>query len=219
VLPLQDLPELIDRARESGRAVTIDPPMTRDQIADLESRCGALAADIRDLLAFASGFSVDDVVVNFHGDQPFEFEGMFRCGVPIATDRKGNFWVVDVGAAGKWGAVLFVAHDPPVTILQAGDVAAFLAQVFEARIVDGDAVARIWRENPHVVTRKEALTSPDPVVKAFAEQVGDDFAIADLRDRERGKGFVWGAAGPNAKVLRAGANLLFAIEQEKARLF
>jgi hypothetical protein len=218
--------ERIDRARASGRAVTIDPPMTRDQINDLESRCGALPPDVRELVEYTAAFSVDGIAVDFRGEQPFEFGAMFACSVPIATDGEGNFWVVDVDSGGAWRAVFFIAHDPPVAILQARDVASFLDQVFDARgasALKGDSVTQIWKENPYVVSRAQALTSPDAAVRTFAAQVKDNFTIADLRDCERGKGFVWGAAGPNTEVHRAGEELLFAIEQKKrgllARLF
>jgi hypothetical protein len=220
--------ERANRARASGRAVTvtIDSPMTRDQIVNLESRCGRLPSDIRELGEYAAKFSVDGFAVDFRGEQSFEFEALFPCSVPIATDGKGNFWVVDVGSDGAWGTVFFIAHDPPVAIVQARDVGSFLGQVFDAHgatALKGDVVPRIWKENPYVVSRAQALASPDPAVKAFAEQVNDNFAIADVRDSECGKGFIWGSAGPNTQLHRAGEELLFAIEQKKrgllARLF
>jgi hypothetical protein len=44
--------------------------MTRDQIADLESHCGALPPDYRPLVEFGCGVSLDDVSVGFRRDPP-----------------------------------------------------------------------------------------------------------------------------------------------------
>jgi hypothetical protein len=211
------LGEGIDRARATGHVVTIDPPMTSERIAELESRCGALPPDVRALVEYTAGFSIDDVAIDFSGREPFELEALFPCSVPIGTDGEGNFRVVDVSSGGEWGAVFFIAHDPPVAILQARHLASFLRQILDTpeRAATKDAANRIWSDNPDLVSRAEALASPDPAVRALAEQVSDEFAIADIR--EEGKGFVWGAAGPNTVVRRAGEELVFAIQQKKKR--
>jgi hypothetical protein len=222
------LEERIERARSSGRAVTIDSPATRDEIDRLRSRCGGLPPEILELVESVAAFSVDGIRVNFRGEEPFEFEGMFACSIPIATDGQGNFWVVDVRPDGAWGVVFFVAHDPPVAIVQARDVASFIEQLFDARdgsAISDDVIATIRKRNPHVIPREQALASPDVVVRAFAGQVDESFAIADIRDGAPGQGFVWGTAGPDTAVRRAGEELLFAIEKKKkktgpfARLF
>jgi hypothetical protein len=217
------LVEQVDRARASGRAVTIDFPATGDAIADLESRCGPLSGDIRDLVSYAAGFSFEEFAVRFIGDYPFEFEGMFACSIPIATDGAGNFWVVDVGPNGSWRSVFFVAHDPPVALLQARDIGIFVQQTFELprrALLSSEAVARIWKDNPYTMPRAQAMGSSDPVIRTFARN--STMASSSLTF-ELGTGFVWGSAGPNTEVRRAGEHLLFATEQKKrgafARLF
>lgn len=212
------LVEMADRARATGRAVTIDPPMTRREINDLATRCGALPPAIRELVEFTGGVSVDDIVVRLLGDYSFEFEEMFVCSVPITTDGAGNFWVVDVAPNGTWRSVFFIAHDPPVAVLQARDVGAFIEQVFEraeSKLLNHEAVMRIWKDNPHAIPRSQARTSNDAVLRAFAEQLDDRFAIVDLRAGVPGTGFVWGAAGADTELRRAGDELLFAVERKK----
>ncbi len=215
--------ERVDRARASGRAITIDSPATRAEIDDLESRCGALPPDVRELLEYAAGFAVDGMEVSFRAPQPFEFEGMFACSVPIATDGYGNFWVVDASSRGAWGAVFFVVHDPPVAIIQARDVASFIDQVFDARATPAmpsdSAIQLIWERNPYVISRAQALASQDSTVRAFAQRLDEHFAIADLRDGMPGHGFVWGSAGPDTTVRRDGERLLFAVEQKRPGFF
>jgi len=217
--PKEELIERIDRARASGRAVAIDPPMSPEHIVDLEARFGtAVPPEIRRACPTCAGFSLDDIRVQFGGQEPFEFESAFPRGLPIAADGAGNFWVVDVASDGSWGPLFFVAHDPPVIVVQAADIASFIDQVFGAR--EGGEVAEpfvteIGKRNPNVITHERALSSADAILRDFAQQLGPNFVITDLRDATPGNGFVWGLAGPNTEVRRAGNELLFATEQKK----
>lgn len=221
--PNETLIEAIDGARARGRRVTLDPPMSDDRIASLEQRCGGhWPTHIRALVESAAGFSVDDFRVDFTGDFLFEFEAALPFGLPIATDGAGNFWVVDIGPDCAWGPVLFVSHDPPVVVVQARDVTDFIAQA----CADPDPadrvaawVSEVWNRNPYVVPSGQAGVSDDPVLRAFAEEVGPDSVIADLRDLTPGKGFTWGLAGPNTRVRRAVHHLVFATTRKRSGLF
>lgn len=221
--PKERLIERTRRAQATGRTVVIMPAATAGELRDVESRCGPLPTQIQELFAHTSGFSVNGVEIDFRGEYPFEFDELFARSMPIAADGEGNFWVVDVSSSGEWGVVFFVAHDPPVVAVQARDLAAFVDQVFDASdasaMKQDDALLLIWERNPYVVSRAQALASSDLLLKAFAAEIPGTFAIADLRDAVPGQGFVWGSAGPNTDVRRAGEQLLFAIEQKKAGLF
>jgi hypothetical protein len=213
----QVLVKNVDLAGASGRAVTIDPPPTPSQIEDLEARCGALPAEVHELAEYSGGFSVGDIRVSLRGDILFEFQPVFEFGVAVATDGHGNFWVVDVEPNGVWGAVFLVAHDPPVLILQARDLATFLVEVFDPQStvrLGVDATAGIWNSNPYVVSRAQGLASSDRALRMFAAGLDDKFEIADLRDKREGAGFVWGSAGPDTEIRRAGGELLFAVERK-----
>ena len=213
----QELINAIARARAAGRVVIVDPPITPADLVGLAARCGTPPPDIQEFAEYSAGFSVDGFAMSICADQPFEFEQIFACAVAIATDGRGNFWVVDVSANGAWGAIFFIAHDPPVAFVQARDLESFVAQIADGRVISikDNAVALIASENPYVLSRADALASADSVLRAFAELLSDSFVIADMRDLELGKGFVWGAAGPNTEVRRAGEELLFAIERRK----
>lgn len=225
--PKEELIHGIDLARAGARNVAIDPPLSHDRIADLEAKCGvALPADVRNLVEYAAGFSVGGFVVHFDGaGEPFEFENAFPCPIPIAADGRGNFWIVDV-TSGGWGPVLFVAHDPPVVVVQSRDIAAFIGEVFSTGEVGKSTeapVMEVWKRNPDVISYERALASNDKALGDFARQIGPGFEIADLRAATPGMGFAWGLAGPNAEVRRAGTQLIFATERKKrgmiARLF
>jgi hypothetical protein len=224
MIPIKDL--LISELARAGRAATMDSPATHQAIADLEARCGALPSEIRELVLSAAGFSFGEFTVRFIGDYPFELKELFSGGIPIATDGTGNFWVVDVGVNGTWRSVFFVAHDPPVVLLQARDLGEFVTQVFELPhrgLPSTTAIAQVWNDKPYTMTRAQALMSPDTAVRTFALQLDDRFVIVDLRSGEEGSGFVWGGSGPNTQIHRAGEDLVFAIEQKKggvmSRLF
>ena len=215
------LQDRVDRAHGDGRVVAVDPPMTSDEIGALEVRCGALPSDVRELAGYAAGLTVDGIVVRLSGHDFFEFPAMFPCGIPIATDAQGNFWVVDVSLSGTWRTVFFVAHDPPVAMIQARDLASFIEQLFDVpdlRAATEIGVTRIHDNNPYAIPRSVAQSSSDPAIRALAARVDDRFVIIDLRANEEGTGFVWGSAGPNTAVHRAGEELLFAVEQKKRGL-
>lgn len=219
-----ELVNQVNRARSSGRGVTLNPPLSRAQIDDLERQTRAsLPDEIRDLVQYTGGFTVDEFAVIFGGDESFEFESVVPRGIPIAKDGAGNFWVVDVRANGAWGPVLFVAHDPPVIIIQAPDVAAFIEQVFTAGDVthlSEPYVTDVWKRNPYVMSRHQALASTDDALRSFAQELSDAFVIADLRNAGVGQGFVWGLAGSNSDVRRHRDNdLLFATERKRPGLF
>ncbi len=220
--PVQDLISQIDRARVAGRTVIVEPPMTPEQLAVLEERCRApLPPEILDLAGFTSGFALGDTIsVDFTGDQMFEIEEIVPRGIPILADGRGNFWVVDVASNGSLGPVLFLDHDPPVVIVQAPDLSTFLGEVFAVGTVEELAdsyVAEVWSRNPYILERAEALVTEDDELRAFAQEVSDDFVIADLRGGTVGRGFVWGLAGPETEIKRAGDRLLFAIQRKKPR--
>jgi hypothetical protein len=160
---------------------------------------------------YAAGLSVDEIAVSFDGDQPF-----VPRGIAIAAVGAGSFWVVDVRSDGSWGPVLFVAHDPPVIVVQAPDVAAFIAQLSagDLRAAAEKAVTNVWKRNPDVIQYQRALSSTDDALRSFAQQLSDAFVIADLRGATSGKGFTWGLAGPNTEIKRDGDRLLFAVEQK-----
>jgi hypothetical protein len=143
--------------------------------------------------------------------------------VALLGDGCGNFWVVDVNPSGEWGAILFVCHDPPVIAIQAADLASFLSQVLNPGGSDSEktldyvrnaATTRIWKDDPWLVSVRDARLVPDTVVSKFAEQLPENFCVADLRSKEVGRGFSWGKAGPNTDIRRNGAELLFGVEQK-----
>ena len=117
--------------------------------------------------------------------------------------------------------MFFIAHDPPVVVLQAVDLASFIEQVFrggEVLSVTNDNADLVWRTNP-ILTYAQAIGSNDEGLRSCAEQFGERFGFCDLRHAAPGSGFVWGAAGPQGEVHRAGDELLFAVQQRSPSLF
>jgi cell wall assembly regulator SMI1 len=85
-----------------------------------------------------------------------DLTGIAPDGLPIATDGFGNHWVVDV-RDGRLAEVLFIAHDPPVVLLQARSLGDFLVQWFESGLdpdednsLDAvhEAANEVWRRPP-----------------------------------------------------------------------
>jgi hypothetical protein len=202
------------------------PGLSEEELREFEGTLPrSLPEEIRELLRFARGFRVgahDDV--DFTGGYAFAYEDAFACCVPIAPDGFGNFWVIDVNVdTGAWGPVFYACHDPPVMAVQAPTLSAFLEQWLESARTDDQPSAidevheehahRIWRDHPALIEVSDALASSDEALRQFAQGLGAEFAISDLRKLEVGSGFAWGWAGPEGKVRRAGASLLFAVEK------
>jgi cell wall assembly regulator SMI1 len=210
-----------------SQRVTLMPGPSREEIAEFQERLpGPLPDDIKELLGYSAGFHLSSVgSVHFTGtNTDFQFANALPFAVTLLADGSGNFWVVDVNSkSGAWGAVFFVSHDPPVVVVQAPELKTFLSQVLDPN--EGNpknahddvrkvAAMRIWKEDPWLISVRDARTVQDPVVSNFAKQLPENFGLADLRSREIGSGFSWGLAGPNTEVRRDGAELLFGVEQK-----
>ena len=81
------------------------------------------------------------------------------------------------------------------------------------------ATTRIWRDDPWLVSVQDARLAHDGAVSKFAEQLPDNYRVADLRSRKVGSGFSWGKAGPRADIRRNGAELVFGVEQKAPGFF
>lgn len=231
--PLQVIEEALatQLVNDDGEPVTLTlrPPLSEVELATLEATLpGPLPADVRQLLQRCSGIDGTAVeVLDFTGaDNDVDTSELVPRGVPIAADGFGNFWVAEVPPdATTWGPVWYLCHDPPVLVYQSATLAGFLDALFASHrpphtsTVD-DVHERhaytAWRDTSRVLTQAAALASEDPVQRAFAETLGADFELVDLRDATTGDGFAWGRHGPRAEVRRDARLPLFAVRRPKA---
>lgn len=216
--------QLVD---EDGEPIVLEmlPPWSPAQIDAFAARLPCpLPAEIRDLLAFCSGFSGTVDVVDFTGEHcSFEHEDLFPHGHPIAADGFGNFWVVDLlPSSTAWGPIYFACHDAPVVLYQSATLSDFLTELFKSSrpphksLIDDvheDRLFHVWRQNPRVEAQEHAAQSTDPALRAFAETLDPTFEIIDLRNAEIGFGFSWGRYGPNTVVRRHGELPIFAVQK------
>lgn len=218
-----------------SRSVTLRPGLSEGEIARFQTQLpGVLPNEIRELLIYSAGFDIasgqllkssrigDTAQVLFTGSGDVGLS-ILPCPIALLGDGYGNFWVLDVNPNGAWGTILFVCHDPPVIAIQATDLASFLNQVFNPGGSDSEntpdyvrnaATTRIWRDDPWLVSVQDARAAQDAAVSKFAEQLPDNYRVADLRSRKVGSGFSWGKAGPRADIRRNGAELVFGVEQK-----
>ena len=109
-------------------------------------------------------FGTDVVRVELSGEElcftedafGVDLTGIVPDGVPVVTDGFGNHCVVEV-RDGRPAEVLFIAHDPPVVVLQARSFGDFLVQWFESGLdpEEGgpldtvhEAANEVWRRPP-----------------------------------------------------------------------
>lgn len=222
----------------SSRRVALKPGLSEEEIQQIAKRLpGGIPHDITELLRYSAGFDIQlDLphaaagTVRFEGTQSLGFPGeALSSPIDLLDDGCGNFWLVDIEKpTGEWGSVFFVCHDPPVIVIQALDLGTFLSQVLDPResnpkdaltYVRKEAVTRIWRDDPWLISVREARASPDPTVSNFAEKLPEVFHLADLRSREVGSGFSWDLVGPHSEVLRAPGELLFGVQSKVPGFF
>jgi len=221
-----DMPSLKQVLENHARLTALLPGLSGQELVQFRKQVGGLIpANIEELLVYSEGFDYKPVgTVRFTGHEGFEFAEVFPRAIPVLPDGCGNFWVVDISPeSGAWGSVFYACHDPAVIVIQAVDLGMFLSQILSPNesnpknalnYVRKEAVLRIWKDDPWLISVHDARTSQDPVVSNFAEQLPENFRLADLRSREVGSGFSWGLAGPNTEVRRDGAELLFGVEQK-----
>ncbi len=212
-----------------GNRLEIEPwcPLPSESISDLRF-CGLPAPipnDIQELLQFARGFTFPPI-----GDLDFTFEcwptpygPLHHCGVNLAGNNE-KFWLQDIrDDTGAWGPVFLVCKDPPVLVLQAPCLAAFLEQIFNIGRVghknallfaQNEAAVRILDQEPWLIPVRTARHSCDPLLSKFARKLPRAFQVADLRGLEIGSGFGLGIWGADTVVRRHGDELLFAVGKE-----
>ena len=229
--------KLMDILHGFSSSVTLMPGLSEEELKSFEARRpGPLPPAIKDLLAYTAGFEMesvqlakqkrtqlsDTVSVLFKGSGTFGFD-VLPNAIDVLGDGCGNFWLVDVTSCGDWGTIMYVCHDPPVIAVQAASLVDFLLQLLQPgrgeppnalRFVRDQAVAHIWKRDPWLMSAHNAKLSADAVIRGFADQLSDEFCVADLRPREVGSGFSWGKAGANTQLKRAGSDLIFGIERK-----
>ncbi|MGV3614435.1 MAG: SMI1/KNR4 family protein [Fimbriimonas sp.] len=211
---------LVDK---EGDPVQIDllAPMTPEEIDRFAKTLPcSLPAEIRELLAFSQGFEGGVERVQFAGGLDFAHDDLFPHEIALASDGRGNFWVVDVCADSKsWGPIYFVSHDPPILLYQSADLGEFLQELLRMLIppcesliddVHADRIRNVWHTNPDTIEQPDAAISRDPALSAFAKTLESDWLIVDLRKAKPGDGFAWGRFGPKTRLRRAGNLPIFA---------
>ena len=211
---------------EDGQETKLEllPPLSAAELEALEALLPCpLPDDARALLSVARG--VDGVPlesVDFSGLGEPIMEDLFPCGLPIAHDGFGNYWVLDLTSSSTlWGPVFYLCHDPAVVVYQCDDVRAFIEEML--RLTDPaeeDAIDRvheqhafeIWRTHPGAMSRDAALQAGDATLRDFAASLTPDHYVIDLRNAHTGDGFAWGRFGPQTPLRRAGESRIFAYQ-------
>lgn len=210
--------------------VELKPALNDEEVDNLAKQLptGHIPNDIRELLKFSSGFEFSGIdEVTFDGVGQFGFENVFPYSVQLAGDGFGNFWVLDVDKKGNWGHVYYVCHDSAVVVKHSEDLAEFIKHVDEFGKIGSQShldtihektVMNIWNGDNNFIEVQQAKNSSDTTLKHFAENLSDNFVVADLRDKPNGAGFAWGKFGPNIdNAVRHETELLWGFEKQKKK--
>jgi len=211
------------------------PPLTERELSQLESQLPCqLPEDAKLLFNYCRGFEGVLESIDFSGGLTagFGMEEIFPHAIPIAHDGFGNYWIVDITKESTtWGPIFFVCHDTPVIVFQTDNLSHFISEVIrfgnppwqsEIDDVHEKYHFRIWKENPGILSYEQCIDSGDEDLVIFAQSLGEDFLICDLRNPQLGDGFSWGRYGPRTVLRRFGAKRIFAYKVRKSlwqRLF
>lgn len=222
--------ELLEGAMQT---VKLMPGLSEAELAQFQKTLPRpMPESVREALLYAAGFDAKPIgslrgkalQLRLAGHDSFEFDQAFPKAIDLLPDGSGNFWVIDIDReTGDWGPVFYARHDPAVIVVQAPDLPTFLSQLLRPagsgtlESVVGEAVTRIWNDDPLLMSEADARASTDTTLSSFAKTLPSNFMIADLRSRTIGSGFSWGKAGPSAEVRRCPGALIFAVEQKKTR--
>ena len=176
-------------------------------------------------LAFSRGFENGPVEsVDFSGLMDFGMEEVFPCAIPIAHDGFGNYWVVDLTSGSRaWAPIFYVCHDPAVIVFQSASLAEFIEELlrlgnppYKSALdeVHETATFAIWNDLPGMRAAGEFHNAEDTALREFAEGLGGDWLIADLRNAAVGDGFPWGRFGPRTANRRMREERVFAIQRK-----
>ena len=149
-------------------------------------------------------------------------EDIMPTGIAIAADQSGNSWTLDLhGGSAYFGPIFYVSHDPPVIVYQNSTLEKFINQVLASlnspwqsditKVVSESAYS-IWNENPNMMNQPDCLNSTDQDIKAFAQELEEDYRIIDMRNPKVGDGFSWGISGPETILRRYGYQTMFAYQ-------
>jgi hypothetical protein len=208
---------------EEGRreVVRLQPPATPARIAEIERDIGfALPRELGSVLAFSAGIDLEiSDSLDFASIGRCSHENLFGVVMTIVGDGAGNFWIVELRAdATTLGPVWFLCHDAPVLVYQSPDLGTFLVDYlnyFEdsesgpLSSVVRQAVRAVWEQTLDV-PRDELLSSPDPVLRDFANRLESNWFVRDLRRAKTGDGMPIGRFGPKTPLARADREFVFA---------
>lgn len=239
--PLQQFREMINDPylQKQGKEHSIIPKKALSA-AEIEALAQHLPGqrlpdEMVELLRFSAGFE-DDFFEEFSFCNAYGFglEHFFPNVIELAGDGLGNFWLLDIDYQGNWGPVYYVCHDPAIIMKQAEDLADFISQIHAFMKEEKHSLFHqlyerssynIWKlPKGGFMSKEEANTSGDPILKDFAAQVPAGYLIADLRKKPVGTGFAWGKYySVMDREIRCGDLPLWAIQPKKrgfwARLF
>lgn len=195
--------EFIDEEDEAYRAELL-PCLLADELATLTAQMPAatLPQEVGELLYYSKGIKFGWLEeVRFDAFSDFGRLGLFPSCIELTHDGTGNYWVLDINQAGRWGSVFYVCHDPQVIVKQANSLLDFLIQLQEyGRLKSAsrfDEVyerlsSKIWEEratHTGLVEASVLTASTDAVLRQFAAQQPPKFLIADLRIESVTQGF------------------------------
>ena len=194
----------------AGKTLPIQssPGLTPSAIDSLRTTFpGTLTAEFEQLLSASCGLDGTalqyiDFTGQWHQDEPL---AVFRPCLSLAIDGEGRRWIAETGnTRGLPGPVWCVMQDPKVVVYVSADLGEFLKLLRRTtcdQCIDGwlqavdTAAARAWKERGALAFYSRQECGHDREVRQWLLRLPRDARVYDLRSRQFGVAWPYGAAG------------------------
>ncbi len=214
---------------EDGEKYKLDfqPGLTEDELESLRTRfpSNKIPTEIAEILRETKGWEGFGLeTAYFDSIDEFGFTELIPHSITLGHDGFGNFWVLEINDKGELGRVYFACHDPAVLVIYCDTLNEFFNTLEEfyknpgnnyLNDVHDNVVMNIWSTNPNTTDITDFKKNNNDMNSFLNEFTGDNWVVADLRNKTRKDGFAWGRFGPNQFTRRHPDELIWVIQKKK----
>jgi hypothetical protein len=208
-----------------------EPAMTDREINDLQKSfpAGRIPAAITEMLRETtgwSGYGPDPVSFNAIGE--FGYTALIEHSITLGNDGFGNSWLMEIKINGDPGKIFFACHDPAVLVIFCDTINEFLNHLVEfyenpgenyLNEVHDNTTIEVWESNPNICNLV-TFRKNNPALQNFLNEFeGDNWVVADLRDKGNRSGFAWGKFGPSQLTRRHPHEMIWVIKAKEKGFF
>ncbi|MBN8652209.1 MAG: hypothetical protein J0L67_12315 [Cytophagales bacterium] len=214
---------------EDGESYSLDFKLglTNDELEFLKTKfpSNRIANELEEILRETKGWEGYGLeTAYFDSIDEFGFTELISHSVTLGHDGFGNVWVLEIKDNGDLGKIFYACHDPAVLVIYCNTLNEFfesLVEFFQKPVdnylndVHEKMVTDIWSTNPNTYEITDFRNSNGDLVSFLNLFEGDNWIVADLRNKKNRDGFAWGRFGSNQFTKRHPSELVWVIQKKK----